>query len=105
MPGLAAYSATKAALRSFARTLAVELLPQGIRVNAVSPGPIDTPIMGKAFADQAMVAQIREQTTAMNPMKRFGTADEIARAVLFLAFDATFTTGAELPVDGGWTQI
>lgn len=105
MPGLAAYSAAKAALRSLARTLAVELLPRDIRVNAVSPGPIDTPIMGKAFPDQAVVAQLREKTAEMNPMKRFGTTDEIAKAVLFLAFDATFTTGAELPVDGGWSQL
>jgi NAD(P)-dependent dehydrogenase (short-subunit alcohol dehydrogenase family) len=104
MPGNAAYGAAKAALRSFARTLAAELLPREIRVNAVTPGPIDTPIIGKAFpGDQA--AQIREKMIGMSPMKRFGTSDEIAKAVLFLAFDATYTTGAELPVDGGWSQL
>ena len=103
MPGNAAYGAAKAALRSFARTLAAELLPREIRVNAVTPGPIDTPIIGKAFGDQA--AQIREMMIGMSPMKRFGTSDEIAKAVLFLAFEATFTTGAELPVDGGWSQL
>ena len=103
MAGNAAYGAAKAALRSFARTLAAELLPQEIRVNAVSPGPIDTPIIGKAFGDAA--AQIREKMSGMVPMKRWGTSDEIAKAVLFLAFDATFTTGAELPVDGGWSQL
>ena len=104
MPGNAAYGAAKAALRSFARTLAVELLPREIRVNAVTPGPIDTPIIGKAFpGDQA--AQIREKMIGMSPMKRFGTSDEIAKAVLFLAFDATYTTGAEIPVDGGWLQL
>ena len=104
MPGNAAYGAAKAALRSFARTLAAELLPREIRVNAVTPGPIDTPIIGKAFPGDAGV-QIREKMTGMVPMKRFGTSDEIAKAVLFLAFDATFTTGAELPVDGGWSQL
>ena len=104
MPGNATYGAAKAALRSFARTLAVELLPREIRVNAVTPGPIDTPIIGKAFpGDQA--AQIREKMIGMSPMKRFGTSDEIAKAVLFLAFDATYTTGAEIPVDGGWSQL
>jgi len=105
MPGLAAYGAAKAALRSFARVLAAELLPRGIRVNAVTPGPIDTPILSKAFPSKDMVAQVTEQMTGMNPMKRMGTSEEIAKAVLFLAFDATFTTGAELPVDGGWSQL
>jgi NAD(P)-dependent dehydrogenase (short-subunit alcohol dehydrogenase family) len=105
MPGQATYGAAKAALRSFARTLAVELLPREIRVNAVTPGPIDTPIIGKVFTGKGEAAQIREKMTGMVPMKRFGTSDEIAKAVLFLAFDATFTTGAELPVDGGWSQL
>jgi NAD(P)-dependent dehydrogenase (short-subunit alcohol dehydrogenase family) len=104
MPGNAAYGAAKAALRSFARTFAAELLPLEIRVNAVSPGPIDTPIIGKAFPGDA-AAQIREKMKGMVPMKRWGTSEEIAKAVLFLAFDATFTTGAELPVDGGWSQL
>ena len=103
MPGNATYGAAKAALRSFARVLAAELLPREIRVNAVSPGPTDTPIIDKAFP--GMAAQIREQMTGMVPMKRFGTSEEIAKAVLFLAFDATFTTGAELPVDGGGSQL
>jgi len=105
MPGQAAYGAAKAALRSFARTLAAELLPREIRVNAVTPGPIDTPILGKVFTGKGEADQIREKMSGMVPMKRFGTSDEIAKAVLFLAFDATFTTGAELPVDGGWSQL
>src|SRR5271168_4922330 len=104
MAGNATYGAAKAALRSFARTLAAELIPREIRVNAVSPGPIDTPIIGKAFPGDA-AAQIREKMIGMVPMKRWGTSEEIAKAVLFLAFDATFTTGAELPVDGGWSQL
>ncbi len=105
MPGNAAYGAAKAALRSFARTLAAELLPREIRVNAVTPGPIDTPILDKMFPDKDAAAQLKEKMTALTPMKRWGTAAEVAKAVLFLAFDATFTTGAELPVDGGWSQL
>jgi NAD(P)-dependent dehydrogenase (short-subunit alcohol dehydrogenase family) len=74
--------------------LAVELLPREIRVNAVTPGPIDTPILGKVFADKDAVAQIKEKMAGIIPMKRFGTSEEIAKAVLFLAFDATFTRPA-----------
>ena len=105
MAGNATYGAAKAALRSFARTLAAELIPREIRVNAVTPGPIDTPILGKMFPDKDAAAQLKEKMTGMVPMKRWGTSEEIAKAVLFLAFDATFTTGAELPVDGGWSQL
>lgn len=105
MPGQATYGAAKAALRSFARVLAAELLPREIRVNAVTPGPIDTGILAKAFPDKDAAAQMRGHASSMVPMKRFGTSEEIAKAVLFLAFDATFTTGAELPVDGGWSQF
>jgi NAD(P)-dependent dehydrogenase (short-subunit alcohol dehydrogenase family) len=104
MPGLAAYGGAKAALRSLARMLAVELLPREIRVNAVTPGPIDTPILDKSFPDKHAAAHLREQMIAMNPMKRLGTSEEIAKAVLFLGFDATYTNDAELPVDGGWSQ-
>ncbi|GHF79445.1 NAD(P)-dependent dehydrogenase (short-subunit alcohol dehydrogenase family) [Amycolatopsis bartoniae] len=103
-PGVSAYAASKAALRSMARSLARELLPRGIRVNAVSPGPIDTGIL-----DKQLPKEVAEQTKAHmrenNPMLRFGKPEEITNAVLFLAFDATFTTGAELPVDGGGTQL
>ena len=106
MPGQATYGAAKAALRSFARTLAAELLPREIRVNAVTPGPIDTGILEKAFPDKDAAAQMKGHiASGMVPMKRFGTSEEIAKAVLFLAFDATFTTGAEFPVDGGWSQV
>ena len=105
MPGQATYGGAKAALRSFARGLAAELLPLDIRVNAVTPGPIDTGILEKAFPDKAAAAQVKEHASSMVPMKRFGKSEEIAKAVLFLAFDATFTTGAELPVDGGWSQL
>ena len=105
IPNLAAYLASKTALRSFTRVLAAELLPREIRVNAVAPGPIDTPIIGKAFPEKGAAAHVMERTIGTNPMKRLGMPEEIAKAVLFLAFDATFTTGAELPVDGGWSQL
>ena len=105
MPLIAAYGGAKAALRSFARMFAVDFLPRGIRVNAVSPGPTETPMVGKAFPDKDVAAQLMGQMTEAIPMKRFGKAEEVAKAVLFLAFDATFTTGVELPVDGGWSQL
>jgi NAD(P)-dependent dehydrogenase (short-subunit alcohol dehydrogenase family) len=105
LPGQSTYGAAKAALRSLARTLATELVPREIRVNAVTPGPIDTPILDKVFPDKNVVAQVKEKTIGMIPMKRFGTSEEIAKAVLFLGFDATFTTGSEFPVDGGWSQL
>jgi len=104
LPMISAYSASKAALRSMARCLASELLPRGIRVNAVSPGPIETPILGKVMPKDAadeFAVQLRER----NPMKRFGRPQEVARAVAFLAFEATYTTGAELAVDGGSSQL
>ncbi|MBB5918148.1 NAD(P)-dependent dehydrogenase (short-subunit alcohol dehydrogenase family) [Nocardia transvalensis] len=104
MPTTSAYAAGKAALRSMARTLAGELLPRGIRVNAVSPGPIDTGILENGMSAEA-AAQFKAQVVADNPMRRFGTTDEIATAAAFLAFDATYTTGAEFAVDGGATQL
>ncbi|APR78633.1 3-oxoacyl-[acyl-carrier protein] reductase [Minicystis rosea] len=97
LPMLSAYAASKAALRSLTRTLARELLPRGIRVNAVSPGPIDT----SPLEDSPTKRQLREAI----PMQRLGRPEEVAAAVAFLAFDATFTTGAELAIDGGGTQI
>jgi NAD(P)-dependent dehydrogenase (short-subunit alcohol dehydrogenase family) len=103
-PGMSVYAASKAALRSFASSLAAELLPRGIRVNAVSPGFIDTPTMGAAGLSDEQRALFRHLGDDITPMKRHGTAAEVARAVLFLAFDATFTTGTVLPVDGGLGQ-
>jgi NAD(P)-dependent dehydrogenase (short-subunit alcohol dehydrogenase family) len=104
MPNSSVYAASKAALRSMARTFARELIPRGVRVNAVSPGPIDTGILDRSMPAEAAQA-LKAQMTANNPMGRFGTSDEIAKAVAFLAFDATFTTGAELVVDGGVSQL
>ncbi|MBV9947095.1 MAG: SDR family oxidoreductase, partial [Myxococcales bacterium] len=100
-----AYSASKAALRSLGRTLAAELLPRGIRVNVVSPGPITTPIFEKSNVPPEARAAMAEQFREAVPMKRFGLPEEVGRAALFLAFDATFTTGADLPVDGGIGQV
>jgi NAD(P)-dependent dehydrogenase (short-subunit alcohol dehydrogenase family) len=102
--GMAVYSASKAALRSFAKVFAAELLPRRIRVNVVAPGFIETPTMGVAGATAEERAAFMRIGDAVTPMKRHGTPDEVARAVLFLAFDATFTTGARLPVDGGLGQ-
>lgn len=103
-PGMSVYSATKAALVSFASAFAVELLPRGIRVNSVSPGFIDTPTGGVAGMSAEDRSVFHEIGDAVTPMKRHGTVEEVARAVLFLAFEATFTTGAKLAVDGGLGQ-
>lgn len=105
LPMISAYSAAKAALRFLARSLATELLPRGIRVNAVSPGPIDTGILAKSGLPKETADQFVAGMEANNPMRRPGRPEEIAKAVVFLAFDATFTTGAELPVDGGASQL
>jgi NAD(P)-dependent dehydrogenase (short-subunit alcohol dehydrogenase family) len=98
------YSATKAALRSMTRTFAGELADRGIRVNAVSPGPIDTGILERSMPADA-AKEFLEERRAENPMRRLGEPDEVARAIIFLAFDATYTTGAELTVDGGASQL
>src|SRR3954465_14239876 len=103
-PDHSVYSASKAALRSMARTWARDLLPRGVRVNAVSPGPIDTGILQKSFPE-AVAEEMLAGFAAQIPMRRIGKPDEVARAALFLAFDATYTTGAELVVDGGGTQL
>ena len=104
IPMISAYSASKAALRSMTRSLARELLPRKIRVNAVSPGPIDTGILEGAMPKEA-AEQNEAQTRQQIPMLRFGDPVEVAKAVAFLAFEATYTTGAEFPVDGGGSQI
>lgn len=106
VPALSAYGAAKAALRSMTRSLAGELSPRGIRVNAVNPGPIgETDILQKVGMPKEAKDQVYLQMAESVPMKRLGTPEEIAKAVAFLAIDATFTTGAEIPVDGGWSQL
>jgi NAD(P)-dependent dehydrogenase (short-subunit alcohol dehydrogenase family) len=100
------YNAIKAAVRSFARTWAVELAPRGIRVNAVTPGPTHTPGLADLVADKDRATTFDEELVARIPLGRMGEPDEVAAAVLFLATDASrFTTGAELLVDGGLTQV
>jgi NAD(P)-dependent dehydrogenase (short-subunit alcohol dehydrogenase family) len=100
------YNATKAAIRSFARTWAVELAARRIRVNAVSPGPIQTPGFDGLTIDDAQARPFEEELLAPMPLGRMGDPDEVAAAVLFLATDASsFTTGAELFVDGGLAQV
>jgi len=105
-PGTSAYSATKAALRSLARTAAAELVGRGIRVNAVAPGPIVTPIIGRTGLPQEAIDQFAKEIVEQVPMKRFGQPEEVAGAVAFLASrDASYITGVEINVDGGLGQI
>jgi NAD(P)-dependent dehydrogenase (short-subunit alcohol dehydrogenase family) len=106
LPGTSVYSASKAALRSFTRTLAAELVGRKIRVNAIAPGPIATPIYGRLGIPAEAVQQLADGILAQVPMKRFGEPDEIARAVAFLASDeASYITGVELNIDGGMGQL
>ncbi len=99
-PGYGVYGASKAAVRSFARTWANELAPRNIRVNVVAPGPTDTAMMA------ATSAEVREQLNRLIPLGRMARVEEVASSALFLASDqSSFITGAELPVDGGMAQV
>ena len=105
-PNMSVYSASKAAVRSLARTLSGELLDRGIRVNSIAPGPIETPIFGKMGMSEEMMGQAKEQFTGMVPMKRFGTPDELAKGALFLASDdSSYIAGIDLAIDGGLVSI
>jgi NAD(P)-dependent dehydrogenase (short-subunit alcohol dehydrogenase family) len=107
--GLAAnsvYSATKAALRSFARTWTTDLKSRHIRVNAVSPGSIDTPGLSDLLASSEVGQERKKSISNMTPLGRLGTPDEIAKAVVFLASDdSSYVAGTELFVDGGFAQV
>ena len=99
------YGATKAALRSFGRTFAKELTPRGVRVNTISPGPIDTPILDKNGFTPEQKQGFRDGAKTRIPLGRAGASEEVAAAALYLAADATYTTGAELFVDGGLIDL
>ena len=100
------YSATKAAMRSFARTMAAELVGRGIRVNTVAPGPIVTPILERTGLPQEAIDGFEKMFIALNPMKRYGKPEEVAGVVAFLASqDSSYMTGVEINVDGGVGQL
>ena len=100
------YSATKAAVRSFARTWTTDLKDRRIRVNAISPGPIDTPGLSELLASSETGEQRKKMISTTVPLGRFGRPEEIAKAVVFLASDdASYITGIELFVDGGFAQV
>lgn len=100
------YAATKAAVRSFARTAATELQGRNIRVNAIAPGPIATPIFGRTGLTEEQIEGFKAGISARVPMRRIGRPEEIASAVAFLASDdASYITGIELNVDGGMANL
>ena len=106
LPTNSVYSATKAAVRSFARTWTTDLKDRRIRVNAVSPGATDTPGARDLLASSEVGEQRKKMIATVTPLGRFGTPDEIAKAVVFLACDdSSYVTGIELFVDGGFAQV
>jgi NAD(P)-dependent dehydrogenase (short-subunit alcohol dehydrogenase family) len=106
IPMYVTYGATKAALRSFARSMAAELKDRLIRVNTLSPGAIDTPIIDNQFKTKEEADGLREMFKQLNPLGRIGRPEEMAKAVLFLASDdSSYTNASDLVADGGMTQI
>lgn len=101
IPGMSVYAASKAAVHSLVQSLAAELAPRGVRVNAVSPGYIGTPTMGIEGASEEEVGAFAVEGAGMTPLGRIGDAEEVARAVVWVGFEATFSTGSEVVVDGG----
>lgn len=104
MPGSSSYAATKAAVRSLVQTIGAELAPKGIRINAISPGPIETPIFGKMGMPEEAVEGMAGEILSGVPAGRFGKADEVADAALFLAGNG-FVNGTEIVVDGGMAYL
>jgi NAD(P)-dependent dehydrogenase (short-subunit alcohol dehydrogenase family) len=106
LPSNSVYSATKAAIRSFARTWTTDLKDRHIRVNAISPGAIDTPGLSELLASSQVGEQRSKMLSTSIPLGRLGLADEIAKAVVFLASDdSSYVSGVELFVDGGFAQV
>ena len=106
LPGMSVYSASKAAVRSLARTFAAELAARKIRVNTLSPGPVDTPIYGRMGIPQEQVEEFGQQIAAAVPLGRFGEPEEMATVALFLASsDSSYITGSDLVADGGFAQV
>ena len=106
MAGMSAYAASKAAVRSLVRTLAAELGPKGIRVNTVSPGPIETPIYAKMGMPEEQLSEMAGAIQKQVPLGRFGKASEVAEALLFVTADSgSFMHGADLAIDGGMGQV
>ena len=106
MPGTSVYSASKAAVRSLARTLAAEFAPKGVRVNCIAPGPIETPIYSRMGMTSEAVEEFGQQIQSMVPFQRFGHSDEVAKVAIFLASsDSSYMTGSEVTVDGGFAQV
>jgi len=106
MPTSSVYSASKAALRSLARTLSGELIERGIRVNTLSPGPVATPIYRKLGLPESALAQMEASMRAQSPSRRFGTPEEIAALAAYLASDeSAYAVGSEFVVDGGFTTV
>lgn len=104
--GFSVYSASKAAVRSFARTLTVDLRYRKIRVNAISPGQIDTRALNDLMQNEEQSRQLKKELVSTVPLRRMGTPDEVANGVTFLASDeSSYITGIELFVDGGAAQI
>lgn len=106
MPGMAVYAASKAAVRSLARTLQAELAHKNIRINTVAPGPVETPIYGKLGMPEEELNEMAKGILTNVPAGRFGQPDEIAGVVAFLASsDSGFMRGAEVTADGGWSTL
>jgi len=106
MPGSTVYGASKAAVVSLAKTLSADLLERGIRVNVVSPGPIQTPILDRMGLPEEQLRQTKEYIVSQVPLKRFGNPEDIASAVLYLTSPASaYILGTELIIDGGMTQL